>query len=159
MRRLQIINVYDAEYESAGAFWPHVHGRIIAALILKHVTLIGIFLIKGPVAFVKTPSGGSIKSKILRYVRDSCSSTPFMIALPVFTLVFHHYCKKRFEPAFTNYPLEVNHTQAFQVAVLTPFIFVTHCYCVVCDTCVICGARYRIARASIWPVRAFSAML
>lgn len=109
MQHLQIINVYDPEYESAGAFWPHVHGRIIAALILEHVTLIGIFLIKGPVAFVQTSPGGSIKAKILRYVRDSCSSTPFMIALPVLTMVFHHYCKKRFEAAFTNYPLEVRY--------------------------------------------------
>lgn len=109
VQRLQVINVYDPEYESAGAFWPHVHGRIIAALILEHITLIGIFLIKGPVAFVQSPTGGSIKSKILRYVRDSCSSTPFMIALPVLTLVFHHYCKKRFEAAFKNYPLEVSY--------------------------------------------------
>jgi len=129
VRRLQVINVYDSEYESAGAFWPHVHGRIIAALILEHITLIGIFLIKGPVAFVETPRGRSVKSKILRYVRDSCSSTPFMIALPILTLIFHHYCKKRFEAAFKNYPLEVSHAKAFKSlsCCLYSFNFVTHC--------------------------------
>ncbi|KAF3776288.1 CSC1-like protein [Nymphaea thermarum] len=31
---LHIINVYDQEYESASAFRPHVHGRIIASLII-----------------------------------------------------------------------------------------------------------------------------
>ena len=82
---------------------------MIVALILEHITLIGIFLIKGLVAFVQTSSGGSTKSKILCYVRDSCSLTPFMIALPIATLVFHNYCKKRFEAAFKNYPLEVNY--------------------------------------------------
>jgi hypothetical protein len=106
--------VYDPVYESAGAFWPHVHGRIIASLILEHLTLIGLFLVKGPISFVQTSPGGSTKSKILRYVRDSCSSTPFMVALPILTLFFHNYCKKRFEAAFTNYPLEVSILLAFK---------------------------------------------
>lgn len=105
---VQVINVYDPVYESAGAFWPHVHGRIIASLLLEHLTLIGLFLAKGPISFVHTNSGGSIKSKILRYVGESCSSTPFMIALPIITILFHNYCKKRFEPAFKIYPLEVH---------------------------------------------------
>lgn len=99
--------MYDPIYESAGAFWPHVHGRIIAALILEHLTLIGLFLVQGPISFVKTAPGGSVRSKVLHYVRDSCSSTPFMIALPILTLFFHSYCKNRFEEAFKNYPLEV----------------------------------------------------
>ncbi|KAL0327742.1 UNVERIFIED_CONTAM: CSC1-like protein [Sesamum angustifolium] len=30
--RHQVINVYNQKYESAAAFWPHVHGRIIASL-------------------------------------------------------------------------------------------------------------------------------
>lgn len=101
--------MYDPEYESAGAFWTHVHGRIIAALIIEHLTLIGLFLVNGPISFVKTSPGQSVKDKILRYVRESFSSTPFMVALPILTLVFHNYCKKRFEAAFTHYPLEVIH--------------------------------------------------
>lgn len=113
--RHQIINVYDSAYESAGSFWPHVHGRIIAALIIEHVTLISLFLVKGPITFVQTPAGSSVKDQILRYVRDSCSSTPFMIALPVLTLVFNNYCKKRFEPAFKNYPVEVKFCERLEV--------------------------------------------
>jgi hypothetical protein len=101
--------VYDAAYESAGGFWPFVHGRIIAALVIEHLMLIGIFLVQGPVTFGDIPADGSNSTveQILTYVREVASATPFMIALPVFTLVFHRYCKNRFEPCFANMPLEV----------------------------------------------------
>uniref|UniRef100_A0A6N2JYB7 CSC1/OSCA1-like 7TM region domain-containing protein n=1 Tax=Salix viminalis TaxID=40686 RepID=A0A6N2JYB7_SALVM len=36
--RHQIVNVYNQQYESAAAFWPHVHSRIIA-IILPILTL------------------------------------------------------------------------------------------------------------------------
>ena len=101
--------MYDAAYESAGGFWPFVHGRIIAALVIEHLMLIGIFLVQGPVTFGDIPADGSNSTveQILTYVREVASATPFMIALPVFTLVFHRYCKNRFEPCFANMPLEV----------------------------------------------------
>ncbi|CAI9095198.1 OLC1v1031083C2 [Oldenlandia corymbosa var. corymbosa] len=81
--RHQIINVYNQQYESAGAFWPHVHGRIIGSLLLSQLLLLGLLSTK-----------------------KAARSTPLLIALPILTLAFHQYCKHRFEPAFRKYPLE-----------------------------------------------------
>ncbi|KAM1562390.1 hypothetical protein PS1_005225 [Malus domestica] len=81
--RHQIINVYKQEYESAAAFWPDVHGRIITALIISQLLLFGLLSTK-----------------------KAAQSTPFLIALPVLTLWFHRYCKGRFEPAFKTFPLQ-----------------------------------------------------
>ncbi|KAJ8442337.1 hypothetical protein Cgig2_011260 [Carnegiea gigantea] len=78
-----IINVYNQEYESAAAFWPAVHGRIIAAMVFSQLLLMG-----------------------LLSTRRAASSTPFLIALPVLTIWFHRFCKGRFEPAFKTYPLQ-----------------------------------------------------
>ncbi|CAG7868751.1 unnamed protein product [Brassica rapa] len=81
--RHQIINVYNQEYESAGRFWPDVHGRIISALIISQVLLLGLMSTKG-----------------------AAQSTPFLIALPVLTFFFHRFCKGRYEPAFLRHPLQ-----------------------------------------------------
>lgn len=81
--RHQIINVYNQEYESAAAFWPDVHGRIIAALIVSQLLLMGLLSTKG-----------------------AAQSTPLLIALPVLTISFHIFCKGRYEPAFVRYPLQ-----------------------------------------------------
>ncbi|KAF9608009.1 hypothetical protein IFM89_004890 [Coptis chinensis] len=81
--RHQIINVYNQEYESAAAFWPDVHGRIIAALIISQLLLMGLLSTK-----------------------QAAQSTPFLIVLPVLTIWFHRFCKSRFEPAFVRYPLK-----------------------------------------------------
>ncbi|KAJ0962647.1 hypothetical protein J5N97_027769 [Dioscorea zingiberensis] len=81
--RHQIINVYNQEYESRAAFWPDVHGRIIVALIISQLLLMGLLSTK-----------------------EAAESTPFLIALPVLTISFHWYCKNRFEPAFNKYPLQ-----------------------------------------------------
>uniref|UniRef100_A0A0D9XMX9 CSC1/OSCA1-like 7TM region domain-containing protein n=1 Tax=Leersia perrieri TaxID=77586 RepID=A0A0D9XMX9_9ORYZ len=81
--RHQIINVYNQEYESAAAFWPQVHSRIIASLLISHVTLFG-----------------------LMSTMKAAYSTPLLIFLPLLTIWFHYYCKSRFEPAFRKYPLE-----------------------------------------------------
>ncbi|XVE51065.1 hypothetical protein DITRI_Ditri02bG0008700 [Diplodiscus trichospermus] len=43
---MQIINVYNQEYESATAFWPDVHGCIITALVISQVALIGLLSTK-----------------------------------------------------------------------------------------------------------------
>ncbi|KAK1439938.1 hypothetical protein QVD17_05763 [Tagetes erecta] len=42
----EIINVYNQQYESAGAFWPDVHGRIITALIVSQLLLMGLLSTK-----------------------------------------------------------------------------------------------------------------
>ncbi|CAD5314265.1 unnamed protein product [Arabidopsis thaliana] len=81
--RHQIINVYNQQYESCGAFWPHVHGRIIASLLISQLLLMGLLASK-----------------------KAADSTPLLIILPILTLSFHKYCKHRFEPAFRQYPLE-----------------------------------------------------
>ncbi|XP_075518088.1 hyperosmolality-gated Ca2+ permeable channel 1.8-like [Primulina tabacum] len=81
--RHQVINVYNQKYESAAAFWPHVHGRIIASLIISQLLLMGLLSTK-----------------------KAANSTPLLVVLPILTLAFHKYCKNRFEPAFRKYPLE-----------------------------------------------------
>ncbi|KAK1272367.1 hypothetical protein QJS04_geneDACA012194 [Acorus gramineus] len=81
--RHQIINVYHQKYESAGAFWPHVHRRIIASLLISQLLLLGLLSTK-----------------------KASNSTTVLIVLPVLTIWFHKYCKSRFEPAFRKYPLE-----------------------------------------------------
>lgn len=82
---VQIINVYNQQYESCAAFWPHVHSRIIASLLISQLLLMGLLSTK-----------------------KAANSTPLLVILPIFTLSFHKYCKNRFEPAFRKYPLEVS---------------------------------------------------
>ncbi|KAL6197886.1 hypothetical protein ACLB2K_027678 [Fragaria x ananassa] len=81
--RHQIINVYNQEYESAAAFWPDVHGRVVSALIISQLVLMGLLSTKG--------------AKI---------STPFLLPLPIMTVAFYKYCAGRYEPAFVRYPLQ-----------------------------------------------------
>ncbi|CAL4963319.1 unnamed protein product [Urochloa decumbens] len=81
--RHQIINVYNQEYESAAAFWPSVHGRIITALIVSQLLLLGLLSTKG-----------------------AGQSTPVLLVLPVVTFYFHKYCKNRYEPTFVKCPLQ-----------------------------------------------------
>ncbi|KAK4762253.1 hypothetical protein SAY87_030137 [Trapa incisa] len=80
---LQIINVYNQEYESAAAFWPDVHARIITALIVSQLLLMGLLSTK-----------------------EAAQSTPLLITLPILTIWFHLFCKGRYEPAFRRYPLQ-----------------------------------------------------
>ncbi|CAI0460324.1 unnamed protein product [Linum tenue] len=81
--RHQIINVYNQEYESGAAFWPDVHGRIVGALVVSQLLLMG-----------------------LMSTKEAAQSTPLLITLPVLTLWFHRFCKGRYEPAFVKYPLQ-----------------------------------------------------
>ncbi|KAF3546309.1 hypothetical protein DY000_02004723 [Brassica cretica] len=81
--RHQIINVYNQEYESAGAFWPDVHRRIVIALIVSQLLLMGLLSTK-----------------------HASRSTPLLFILPVLTIGFHRFCKGRYEPVFVRYPLQ-----------------------------------------------------
>ncbi|CAN1794224.1 CSC1-like protein At1g69450 [Linum perenne] len=82
--RNQFINVYAPKYETGGRFWPMVHNTIIFSLVLMHAIAGGIFTLK----------------------KLSWAST-LVSPLPVFTLLFNEYCRKRFLPLFTAYPAEV----------------------------------------------------
>ncbi|XAR53807.1 hypothetical protein NMG60_11022493 [Bertholletia excelsa] len=81
--RHQIINVYNQEYESGAAFWPDVHGRVVSALVISQLLLIGLLSTK-----------------------EAAQTSPFLIALPVLTIWFHFFCKGRYESAFIRYPLQ-----------------------------------------------------
>ncbi len=81
---LQLLNVYVAKFETGGKFWPIVHNSMIFSLVLMHIIAIGIFGIK------ELPLASSL-----------------IIPLPVLTLVFNEYCRKRFVPIFKAYPTEV----------------------------------------------------
>ncbi|CAN1222615.1 Calcium permeable stress-gated cation channel 1, partial [Linum grandiflorum] len=78
-----IINVYNQEYESAAAFWPAVHGRVLIALIISQLLMMGLLTTK-----------------------KAALATPFLIALPVLTFWFYRFCQGRYEPAFVRYPLQ-----------------------------------------------------
>ncbi|KAL0922930.1 hypothetical protein M5K25_006960 [Dendrobium thyrsiflorum] len=81
--RHQIINVYNQEYESGAAFWPDVQRRVITAMVIAQLLLLGLIS-----------------------TMDAANSTPVLLALPVLTIWFHIYCKHRFEPAFVKFPLQ-----------------------------------------------------
>ncbi|KAH7515995.1 hypothetical protein FEM48_Zijuj10G0087500 [Ziziphus jujuba var. spinosa] len=79
----QFINVYAPRYESAGKFWPIVHDSIIFSLVLMHAIAVGIFTLK----------------------KLSLASS-LICPLPIFTLLFNDYCRKRFLPIFVAYSAE-----------------------------------------------------
>ncbi|KAL9675638.1 hypothetical protein QQ045_003840 [Rhodiola kirilowii] len=81
--RHQIINVYDRKYESAAAFWPGVHRRLIIGLIISQLLFMG-----------------------LLSTEEATESTPIILVLPILTIWFHWVCKGRFESAFVRYPLQ-----------------------------------------------------
>ncbi|KAI4352535.1 hypothetical protein L6164_006775 [Bauhinia variegata] len=83
IHRNQLLNVYAPKYEIGGEYWPIVHISTIFSLVLMHVIAIGIFGLK------KLPLASGLT-----------------IPLPIFTLLFNEYCRKRFLPIFKGYPAE-----------------------------------------------------
>jgi len=81
---MQLLNVYSPKYETGGRFWPIVHNSTIFSLVLMQAIAIGIFGLK------KLPLASGL-----------------ILPLPVFTLLFNEYCRKRFLPIFHAYPAEV----------------------------------------------------
>jgi hypothetical protein len=79
------MNVYAPRYETAGKFWPTVHYSMIFSLVLMHIIAVGIFALK----------------------KLSLAST-MTLPLPVLTLLFNEYCRKRFLPVFVGYSAEVH---------------------------------------------------
>lgn len=81
--RNQLLNVYLPKYETGGKFWPIVHNSTIFSLILMHVIVVGIFGLK-----------------------KLALASSLILPLPVFTLLFNDYCRKRFLPIFQAYSAE-----------------------------------------------------
>uniref|UniRef100_A0A7N0VMB5 CSC1-like protein HYP1 n=1 Tax=Kalanchoe fedtschenkoi TaxID=63787 RepID=A0A7N0VMB5_KALFE len=81
--RNQFINVYRSNNETGGRFWPNVHNSMIFSLVLMHAIAVGIFTLK----------------------KLSMAST-LIFPLPVLTLLFNEYCRKRFLPIFSSYSAE-----------------------------------------------------
>jgi hypothetical protein len=80
---MQFIKVYAPKYETGGNFWPIAHNSTIFGLMLMHAIAIGIFTLK------KLPSASSL-----------------IFPLPILTLLFNEYCRKRFLPLFASYSAE-----------------------------------------------------
>ncbi|KAI3796068.1 hypothetical protein L1987_38731 [Smallanthus sonchifolius] len=81
--RNQLLYVYAPKYESGGKFWPVVHDSTIFSLVLMQFIAFGIFKLK------KLPYATSVT-----------------LPLPIITLLFNEYCRKRFLPIFMAYSTE-----------------------------------------------------
>lgn len=82
----QFINVYSAEYELGGGYWPHFHSRAIASMVMAQAVLISVFS--------------------LRYV---IGPTICLLPLPLVTLLFNHtFITAAFKPTFKRLALEVS---------------------------------------------------
>ncbi|XP_060178973.1 CSC1-like protein ERD4 [Lycium barbarum] len=81
--RNQALKVYVPSFESYGRMWPHIHTRMLAALILYQVTMCGYFGVK------------------------MFKPTPVLFPLPIFSLIFALICQKRFRRFFISPALEV----------------------------------------------------
>jgi hypothetical protein len=82
--RNQFMNVYAPKFDTGGMFWPMIHYTMIFSLVLMQAIAIGLFALK--------------KMELATYL---------LVPLPVFTLLFNEFCRKRFMPIFTDYPAEV----------------------------------------------------
>ncbi|GLT59149.1 hypothetical protein SLA2020_319850 [Shorea laevis] len=81
--RNQALKVYVPSYESYGRMWPHIHKRVLAALLLYQLTMFGYLGVK----------------------KFYC--TAFAVPLIILSLIFASVCSKKFYPAFRHTPLEV----------------------------------------------------
>ncbi|XP_002990725.2 CSC1-like protein ERD4 [Selaginella moellendorffii] len=81
--RHEALKVVVPAYESYGRMWPHIHTRIIAALLVSQLAMLGYF---------------SIKKFVF---------SPILVPLPIATLLFALITNKIYYPTFKNPPLEV----------------------------------------------------
>lgn len=72
----QALKVYVPDFESGGRMWPHIHSRIVAALFIGQITMMGYFAVK------KFPYA------------------VLVILLPLFTIFFASMCKMNYYPSF-----------------------------------------------------------
>lgn len=81
--RNQALKVFVPSYESNGQMWPHIHTRIVAALLLFQVTMFGYF---GVNKFIYAP---------------------IIIPLPICSLIFAFVCSKKFYRFFHDTALDI----------------------------------------------------
>lgn len=81
--RNQALKVFVPSYESNGQMWPHIHTRMVAALLLFQVTMFGYF---GVNKFIYAP---------------------VIIPLPICSLIFAFVCSKKFYRFFHDTALEI----------------------------------------------------
>ncbi|KAJ3669991.1 hypothetical protein LUZ60_010315 [Juncus effusus] len=77
------LRVYVPSCESNGRMWPHIHTRILAALIIYQITMLGFMALK-------------------KFV-----FTPILFPLIPISLIFAFVSKQRFYRSFSKIPLEV----------------------------------------------------
>ncbi|KAL8494628.1 hypothetical protein ACS0TY_025459 [Phlomoides rotata] len=82
--RNQIINVYVTEYDSGGLYWPIIHNTTIFSLVLTQIIALGVFGIK-----------------------ESPIASGFTFPLIILTLLFHEFCRQRFQPVFSRTPAKI----------------------------------------------------
>ncbi|VFQ83292.1 unnamed protein product [Cuscuta campestris] len=80
--RNQALKVYVPSFKSYGQMWPHMHTRVLAALVLYQLTMFGYF-----------------GAKLFHY-------TPFVLPLPILSFIFAFVCKKKFYRFFQCTALE-----------------------------------------------------
>ncbi|KAF3776139.1 hypothetical protein EJ110_NYTH49021 [Nymphaea thermarum] len=93
--RNQLLNVYMPKFETCGKFWPIVHSALVFSLILMQAIAIGIFALK-----------------------KLALASSLTIPLPVLTLIFSWYCRKRFLSMFNTYSAEISRCCAIAVGSL-----------------------------------------
>eukprot|EP00897_Mesotaenium_endlicherianum_P009628 jgi/Mesen1/8694/ME000052S08123 len=81
----QALYVYVPQYESKGRMWPHIHARIVVALLIAQVTALGYFGIK------------------------KFAGTVFMIPLPFITIAYYLYTYSKF---YRSYEVTALHNAA-----------------------------------------------
>ncbi|XP_059287884.1 CSC1-like protein RXW8 isoform X2 [Lycium ferocissimum] len=81
--RNQILNVYVTKYQTGGTYWPIVHNTTIFSMVLMQIIALAVL------GFKRSPSASS-------------SAIPLIIC----TLLFHEYCRQRFEPLFKYTPAQ-----------------------------------------------------
>ncbi|XP_019190575.1 PREDICTED: CSC1-like protein ERD4 [Ipomoea nil] len=81
--RNQALKVYVPSFESYGQMWLHMHMRVVAALILYQLTMIGYFGVK------------------------KFYYTPLLIPLPILSFIYAFVCNKKFYRFFQSTALEV----------------------------------------------------
>ncbi|TMW97221.1 hypothetical protein EJD97_005955 [Solanum chilense] len=82
--RNQILNVYVTKYQTGGTYWPIVHNTTIFSMVLMQIIALAVFGFK-----------------------KSSSTSSFTIPLIICTLLFHEYCRQRFEPLFKDPPAPI----------------------------------------------------